>query len=375
MASLVSETTHPAPSSRYDRGVRSPSPGSSAVVDCAVYVDGIRQPGHDDYTAAYRHVRDTGEGFVWLGLLAPTEDQMTAVAEVFGLHHLVVEDLVHAHQRPKLELYDGVAFLVLRSMHYVDNDSLDRANDVVDGGEIMVISSKDFVITVRHGDHTALAGVRAALEARPTALAYGPAAVVHNIADHVVDTYVEVVEAMQSDVDDLEERVFAVSTADLDIDVVYLFKREVLELRRAVVPLSGPLAWLSGHQHAPLARHIEHHSDLIGGHREEEIRRHFRDVADHLSTVIDMVNEYDERLSSLLQAAATKVNIQQSTDMRKISSWAALAAVPTMIAGIYGMNFEFMPELDWDFSYPVILLIMGSVCFLLWRTLHRHKWL
>ncbi|MFT3663065.1 MAG: magnesium and cobalt transport protein CorA [Gordonia sp. (in: high G+C Gram-positive bacteria)] len=356
-----------------------PIPANRAVVDCGVYVDGVRQPGLRDFANAYRHVRETGEGFVWLGLHSPNEKQMTTVAEVFGLHHLIVEDLVSAHQRPKLELYDDIVFLVLRSIHYIDHDSLDRANDIVDAGEIMLISGRDFVITVRHGDHTQLAGVRAALEARPEILRHGPAIVVHGVADRVVDSYVDVVDQMQPDIDELEERIFAASTAELDIDVVYLSQREVLELRRAVLPLAPPLAWLSGNERPPVARHLEldagHLTELIGGHREAEIRRHFRDVADHLSTVIDMVNEYDNRLGSLLQAAATKVSIQQSTDMRKISAWAALAAVPTMIAGIYGMNFEFMPELKWEFSYPVVLLVMIGVCALLWRSLHRNKWL
>lgn len=337
-----------------------------------MYVHGRREPGFRDFTEAYAHVRATGTGFVWLGLHAPSKAQMDQVGRVFGLHALAVEDVVEAHQRPKLELYDGSVFLVLRSMSYVAHESLERANDIVDGGEIMLLAGRDFVITVRHGEHTQLAGVRARLEARPQTLAFGPAAVVHAVADHVVDTYLAVVSEMAPDVDEVEERVFTVATSDLDIDVVYLFKREVMELHRAVAPLSEPLAWLAGHDgaHPPYLR-----GEHAGSFREQEVQRHFRDVRDHLVTVIERIGEYDDRLTSLLHAAATKVGIQQNTDMRKISSWAAIAAVPTMVAGLYGMNFEFMPELSWRWSYPMLLLVLFVACILLWRLLHRNRWL
>ncbi len=355
-----------------DGPILPPIPASRAIVDCGIYVDGRRVSAHVDYASAHEIVRETGEGFVWLGLHAPTQGQMNTVAEVFGLHPLLVEDVVHAHQRPKLELYDGTLFMVLRTMKYIDHDSLDRANDIVDTGEIMIVAGHDFVITVRHGDHTGLAGVRARLETNPERLAVGPPAVVHAIADHIIDGYVAVVEEMQDDVDEVEERVFSSSTKNLDIDVVYLFKREILELRRVVIPLDEPLAWLSGDDQRPRALLRVERTETF---RQKENRRHFRDVHDHLRTVIDAVTEYDERLTSLLGAAATKVGIQQNTDMRKISSWAALAAVPTMVAGFYGMNFDWMPELHWHWSYPVLLLSVISVCLLLWRTLHRNHWL
>ncbi len=348
-----------------------PVPANRAVVDCGVYVDGVRRPGLHDFRHARDYVQRTGEGFVWLGLHAPNAEQMTKVAEVFDMHPLIVEDMVQAHQRPKLELYDGTVFLVLRPMRYIDHDSISLANDIVHVGEIMVLAGPNFVITVRHGEHSGLASVRTHLEAHPQLLALGPAAVAHAVADHVVDGYTTVVSDIEPDVDELEERVFASSTADLEIDVVYMFKREILELRRAVVPLSAPLSWLSGNNRVTGVPHGE----PTGSFDHSEIKRQFRDVADHLTAAVELVHEYDERLSNLITATATKVGIQQNSDMRKISSWAAVAAVPTMVAGLYGMNFTFMPELQWRWSYPVLLASLALVCLGIWALLHKNRWL
>nr|WP_239588602.1 magnesium and cobalt transport protein CorA [Gordonia hydrophobica] len=344
-----------------------PVPAARAVVDCGVYVDGIRQPTGTDFRRALAFVRATGSGFVWLGLHEPDERQMSDVAEAFGLHPLMVEDAVHAHQRPKLELYDDTLFLVLRTVKYIDHNDDEVANDIVETGEIMVLAGRDFVITVRHGAHTHLAGVRHRLEAKPDHLKLGPATVVHAVADRVVDSYVAVVAEMESDVDEVEERVFAASSRDVDIDVVYLFKREVLQLRRAVSPLGSPLNLLSENKGMLESTSLTPNS--------KEIRRHFRDVADHLTLVNERVSEYDERLTALLNAAATKVSTQMNTDMRKISAWAGIAAIPTAAAGIYGMNFDYMPELHWKLSYPILLIALFSVCFSLWRIFHKHHWL
>ncbi len=338
---------------------RIPVPVARAVVDCAVYVNGIRQPGRITYTAAMEQVRSTGEGFVWLGLHAPDEEQMQGVGRVFGLHELVVEDAVHAHQRPKLEVYDETQLMVLRTVKYVEHESIEQASEVVETGEILVFVGPDFVITVRHGDHTHLSGVRRRLEARPERLSQGPTAVLHAISDLVVDSYLAVTDQMESDIVAIEAAVFGVQKRWLNIDPVYLLKREVLELRRAVTPLTGPLARLTAN------------NALV----PKEVRRHFRDVADHLTTVIDRVVEYDELLTSLLGAASAKVGIQQSTDMRKISAWVAIAAVPTMVAGIYGMNFEYMPELDHPMAYPTLLVALLIACSSLWVVFRRHHWL
>ncbi|MFT4041870.1 MAG: magnesium and cobalt transport protein CorA [Gordonia sp. (in: high G+C Gram-positive bacteria)] len=337
-----------------------PVPVARAVVDCAIYVDGVRQPGRVTYSDALTTVRNTGKGFVWLGLHAPDDEQMAGVGEVFGLHELVVEDAVHAHQRPKLEIYDDMQFLVLRTVKYIEHESMEKASEVVQTGEIMVFAGTDFVITVRHGAHTHLSGLRRRLEARPERLALGPTAVMHAVADLVVDSYLAVTERMETDVVATETQVFTARKQWLNIDPVYLLKREVLELRRAVAPLAGPMVRLTNTDSALLPK---------------EIRRQMRDVADHLSTVIERVVEYDQVLSSLLEAAAAKVGIQQNSDMRKISAWVAIGAIPTMVAGLYGMNFDVLPGMHDRQGFGLVCLFLISVCGGLWVIFRRHNWL
>ncbi len=342
---------------------RIPVPVTRAIVDCAVYTDGTRLPGTFTPAAAFGRVReleDSGQqAFVWIGLHEPDHDQMQAIADLFGLHPLAVEDAVHAHQRPKAERYDDTLFMVLKTVNYVPHESVTLAREIVETGEIMVFVGRDFVVTVRHGDHTGLADVRKRLEADPDQLRLGPPAVMHAVADHVVDSYRLVTAAMEGDVDAIEENTFSPSTKT-DIEPIYLLKREVVELRRAVSPLTDDLEWLN-----------TANNDLL----VKEVRRQMRDVLDHQIVAADKIAEYDEMLSSLVQAALAKVGMQQNQDMRKISAWAAMAAVPTAIAGIYGMNFENMPELSWTWGYPAVLLLMVAICTFLYRTFRRNHWL
>lgn len=336
-----------------------PVPAERAVVDCAIYVDGTRLPGRYTHAAALAEVRSRGAGFVWLGLHEPDEHQMTSVARTFGLHELMVEDAVLAHQRPKLERYDDLLFLVLRTVNYVEHESVTTTNEIVETGEIMIFTGPDFVVSVRHGDHSGLSDVRHRLEQSPDRLALGPASVLHAIADHVVDSYLEVTTLIEPDVDDLEELVFTPSTR-IAVEQIYLLKREIVELRRAVVPLAAPLHQLTRAPSNPVPK---------------DIRRYFRDVADHHTIVTERIAAFDETLGTLLDAAIAKVTVQQNTDMRRISAWVAIAAVPTMIAGIYGMNFDEMPELHWEYGYYIVVTLIAVIIIGLFVTFRRNKWL
>jgi magnesium transporter len=331
-------------------------PLSAYVVDCAVYVDGVRVDGRFTHDRALAEVRRRGEGFLWIGLHEPAEEQITGIAEVFGLHELAVEDAVHAHQRPKLERYDDMLFMVLKTVRYC---GVENAQEVVETGEVMVFLGRDFVISVRHGDHSGLHDVRRRLEADPEQLALGPAAVLHAIADHVVDGYLAVTEAIEDDIDDLEREVFTPRAAP-DSERIYAMKREVLELRRAVVPLGGPVRKLT-----------EGYSALV----PHDVRSYFRNVDDHLVTVTERIGSFNELLTSLVDAALAKITMQQNGDMRKITSWVAIVSVPTMVAGIYGMNFDEMPGLHSQLGFPTMLVLTFVACLLLFRVFHRNQWL
>ncbi|MBB4894677.1 magnesium transporter [Streptomyces olivoverticillatus] len=337
------------------------SPLGSSVVNCVVYRDGVRQPVTDTVEEAVRQVRKHGHGFLWLGLHEPTETEFAQVAEVFDLHPLAVEDAVQAHQRPKLESYGDILFTVLKTVTYVEHEQLTATSEVVDTGEIMVFTGPDFVVTVRHGRHGSLGPLREDLEAHPEQLAKGPSAVLHAIADHVVDDYLTVTDAVQNDLDEVETEVFSPQgSRTADAGRIYQLKREVLELKRAVVPLARPLEVLST---TPL-RSVD-----------PETRAYFRDVADHLARVTEQITAFSTLLDSILQAHLAQVAVAQNDDARRITAWAAIFAVPTMVTGMYGMNFDHMPELRWRFGYPLAIGVILVACFLLHRGFKRNGWL
>ncbi|MFQ6326012.1 magnesium and cobalt transport protein CorA [Nocardia sp. CWNU-33] len=337
---------------------RIPVPTARAVVDCAIYLDGKRLPGRFSHADAMAEVRNRGNGFVWVGLHEPDEHQMADIAATFDLHPLAVEDAVKAHQRPKLERYDDTLFLVLRTVSYVEHE-MHSISEIVETGDIMVFTGPNFAVTVRHGEHTGLAGVRKELENHPEQLMFGPSSVLHAVADHVVDSYIEVALSVENDIEEMEEAVFTPRNA-ITIESIYQLKREVVELRRAVNPLQIPLQLLGHKPDLPLPK---------------EIRRYLRDVADHHTTVSERITDFDESLSELVSAALAKIGVQQNTDMRKISAWVAIAAVPTMVAGIYGMNFTHMPALEATWGFWVVLLVTLGICAGLYVNFHRNNWL
>ncbi|MFD5176977.1 magnesium and cobalt transport protein CorA [Nocardia sp. NPDC058379] len=332
-------------------------PTARAIVDCGVYVAGRRLPGRFTPAAALAEVRRRCEGFVWVGLFEPDTRQMGEIAQTFDLHSLAVEDAVKGNQRPKLERYDDTLVTVMRTVAYVEHD-MATVSEIVQTGEIMVFTAPDFVVAVRHGEHSGLAEVRHRLEADPQRLARGSGAVLHAITDHVVDSYLEVAGSVEYDVEQIEEELFT-PRSRLPIESIYQLKREIVELRRAVSPLAQPLQLLTRPE-TPLPK---------------EIRRYLRDVADHHTGVAERISDLDESLTALVSAAVAKIAIQQSADMRRISAFVAILAVPTMIAGIYGMNFDYMPELKQTWGYPVVLATMVVICLALVVVFRRIRWL
>jgi magnesium transporter len=324
------------------------------MVNCAVYRAGVRVPVGDDRDLEAVLEAATGDhDFVWLGLHNPSEEELARIAKRFDLHPLAVEDALEAHQRPKLERYGDALFLVLKTLWYVDE------NDAVETGEINVFVGQDYVVTVRHGSGAELTGTRSYLEKRTTVLGHGPAAVVWAVCDRVVDEYEVVASELQEDVDEVERSVFSPQRTS-DAERIYTLKREMLEFRRAAIPLREPLQRIvtGGVENIPV-----------------EAVPFYRDVLDHVVRVSDQIETLDSMLSSILNAHMTRVNVQQNDDIRRISAWVAIAAVPTMLAGVWGMNFAHMPELSWRLGYPLALLVMMVSCVGLYRFFRKAKWL
>ncbi|MGA8258190.1 MAG: magnesium/cobalt transporter CorA [Nocardioides sp.] len=325
------------------------------IVDSAVYRGGKRlevECNAHDYAALRTAASGDGD-FVWVGLYQPSEMELTEVAEAFGLHPLAVEDAFKAHQRPKLELYAGSLFLVLKTLWYVD------ADDQVETGEINLFVGDDFVVTVRHGHGSQLQAARQFLEESESVLTHGPSSVIYAVCDTVVDAYVTVVDDLQEDVDEVESSVFSAQRTR-DSARIYTLKREIAEVRRAVLPLREPMRRFA--------------SGEVPG-VDAETAPFFRDVVDHLTQAAEVVDTLDGLLSTAFDAHVAAISVQQNDDMRKISAGAALVVVPTLIAGIYGMNFDHMPELHWSFGYPFALILMGSVSGGLWWFFKRSGWL
>jgi magnesium transporter len=323
------------------------------IVDCALYHRGRREPVDGDLSDALAAARGRGDSFIWIGLHDPTEEELELVAKEFELHALAVEDAVKAHQRPKVEEFEDSLFVVLKTVRY------DEATQQIDLGDVMLFVGDSFVVSVRHGQARALKGIRHRLEQERELLECGPSAVLYAVCDAVVDDYGEISFAVEEDIEEVEERVFSPVRTN-DAARIYNLKREVIEFRHGVRPLIEPMARLAS-GHVPRVH--------------EHLQPFFRDVADHAVRVSEQVEGFDDLLSSVLSANLAQVGVQQNADMRRISAWVAIVAVPTMIAGIYGMNFDHMPELRWRLGYPLTLLVMAGACVTLYRAFKRSGWL
>ncbi|QCX75443.1 Magnesium transport protein CorA [Streptomyces sp. YIM 121038] len=333
----------------------------SVIVDCAIYQHGRRTEGPADFSDALDEARAAGDAFVWIGVHEPTEDEFERVTQEFALHPLAVEDALKAHQRPKLEVYEDSLFMVLKPVVY------EPESDTVSSGELMIFMGDSFVVTVRHGEGAPLGSVRHRLEAEPEVLKHGPTAVLYSIADAVVDHYLEVAEELQTDLEVLEAEVFSPDSGGSrnSASRIYRFKRQILEFRRATGPLAMPLSRLAGV--GPPGRTVPYVN--------ESAQPYLRDVSDHLTRVNESVEGLDRLVTDILSAHLAQMSVRQNDDMRKISAWAAMAAVPTMIAGVYGMNFEHMPELAWWWAYPAVILLMAVLEVVLYRMFKRRGWL
>jgi magnesium transporter len=317
-------------------------------LDSAIYVDG-RRSGDAPLDEIHETCRARG-GFAWVGLYEPTEEEFDSVAGEFGLHELAIKDAIKPHQRPKVEDYGGTLFVVLKAARYLEE------KEAVEFGEIHAFVGPDFVVTMRYGEASELDGVRRRMEGEPELLRKGPFAVIYTIMDRVVDDYGPVADGLENDIDEIEVEVFG---GNPDVSRrIYELSREVIQFHQATQPLAGALGSLTE-----------------GGPHDADVRGYLRDVRDRALRVTERVEGFRELLSNILTVNFTIVGMQQNDQTKKISAWAAIVIVPTLIAGIYGMNFDFMPELHWRFGYLFALSLMALVALLLYLRFKRSGWL
>ena len=334
-----------------------PSPPPDSIIAWAWYVNGVRKPAEDLSVAA--RLANAGEGFVWLGLKDPRDEDLMALASQFDLHPLAIEDAAHGHTRSKLEMFGDDLFMVISTVSYVEHEELTDTSEVVATGQVMVFLGEHFVITVRRGEHAQLSSLRRTMEADPSRLARGPSEVLYAIADKIIDDYLDVVAEIEKDIDEIESLVFA-RHVRRDVERVYQLKRELIEFKRCVMPLGAPLLRLATRELPVIP---------------PQAKAYFRELADHHTEAREAVASFDEVLSSILQAGLARASVADNEDMRKISGWVAIVVVPTLVAGIYGMNFDVMPELHWQYGYFVVLAFVATVCGALYWRFRQNGWL
>lgn len=318
------------------------------IIDCAVYRDGVRESTEHDTDALEEALANLGDDdFLWIGVGNPKKDELERVASTLGLHPLAVEDALEAHQRPKVERYPDHLFMTLRTVSYSDDD--------ITTHEVNIFMGTNFLLTVRHGGPD-LKDARKAAEKMIEPLSHGPTAALHAIVDSIVDHYEDVATELETDVEEVETSVFS-SDFSNDSSRIYRLKRETLEFKRAVTPLKDPV------------------ERFATASMPEDARPYFRDIADHLARAAEAIDSIDKLLDNALNAHLAQLSVQQNEDMRKLTAGATIFAVPTAIAGIYGMNFEHMPELKWTFGYPMVLVGIASICFYIYRRFKRSGWL
>ncbi|GAB4099959.1 magnesium/cobalt transporter CorA [Sinomonas halotolerans] len=330
------------------------------IIDNVVYVEGRRAAHPESLEQTFETLAETAGGMAWIGLYRPSVAEIQAVAREFELHPLAIEDAVTAHQRPKMERYDNVLFTVLRPARYLDE------TETVEFGELHVFTGPNFVVTIRHAETAGVGQVRRRLEAEPELLRQGPEAVLYALLDRVVDDYGPVVAGLENDIDEIEDQLFA---GDHTVSRrIYELAREVIQFQRALHPLR------------PVFDSLERGSDKYGV--DVELRRSLRDVQDHVEQLISRADSFRDILQNALVLDGTltanrqnQASAEQNEQVKRISSWAAIIFAPSVVAGIYGMNFTFMPELKWVNGYPFALFLMALVALAMYIVFKAKRWL
>jgi magnesium transporter len=322
------------------------------IVDVALYQNGSRVEGPEDISDLVEKARSEG-GFVWLGLAEPTQSEFDMVVGELNFHPLAVEDAINAQQRPKIEDYEGLTFFILKTVFF------DQKEQEVSTGELMCFIADHFIVIVRHGEGQPLATVRHDLEQKPELLNLGPFAVLHAVADRVIDGYTSIANALEQEVVSVENRVFSGKRQTFSQEI-YFLKREIIEFKHSIEPLIAPIAKLLSGTVTSVP---------------EALKPFFRDTSDHLIQACELASGLDSLITSVLQADLAHIQVQQNIDVRRISAWVALASGPTMLAGIYGMNFHHMPELSTKYGYYVVIGVMVGLTGFLFRSFKKAQWL
>jgi magnesium transporter len=321
------------------------------IVNCATYAEGKRIADiqlHEVHT----FLQEKNQ-FVWLGLHEPSEELLSTVKREFNLHELAIEDAHKAHQRPKVELYDNSVFIVLRTVQ------MNKAHHI-EFGETHFFVGANFIVVVRHGSTVSYTDVRARCETTPELMKNGQGFVFYAIMDFIVDRYFPVVRELEDELELIEAKIFKEKPSRETTQKIYELKREYMEVKRAISPLAEICNRLT-------------RSDISG--ISEATRPYMNDVYDHVLRINEMIDDTHELLNSAMEANFQLISIAQSDISKKFAAWAAIISIPTMVAGLYGMNFKFIPELDWHYGYYAVVVVTLSISLALYYFLKRSGWL
>ena len=321
------------------------------IMNCAAYSNGCRI-ADVELNKVHEFLKEPGQ-FVWIALHEPSEDILERVKNEFGLHELAVEDAHRAHQRPKIEIYGNSVFVVLRTVEML-------AGHGFEFGETHFFVGDNFIVTVRHHSSVSYANVRSMCESSPHLLKKGQGFALYAVMDFIVDQYFPVIHDLELQLENIEDKIFREKPSRETTEQIYQLKRDLLEVRRAVWPLIDVSNRLMRFEYQCIS---------------EETRPYFRDVYDHVIRINETIENARELLSTALEANFSLISISQNDVSKKFAGWAAIIAVPTMVAGFYGMNFRFIPEAEWEYGFYIVILLTISACVLLYYFFKKSGWL